>query len=132
MYLYAYTHKSKSKAYGSHAKHSYCCPVNRHWDANAPLRHSSLVQANPPRAGLVTRRRTIQVSQIEVAEPKVPQRPHTVKRDKDSWAFTPSILTGYPLMLQLGGLLPQLTPGPHLYSWVDWSNVSKVSCSRKQ
>ena len=23
-------------------------------------------------------------------------------------------------------------PGPHLYSWVDWSNVSKVPCSRKQ
>ena len=23
-------------------------------------------------------------------------------------------------------------PGPHLYSWIDWSNVSKVSCSRKQ
>ena len=23
-------------------------------------------------------------------------------------------------------------PGPHLYSWVYWSNVSKVSCSRKQ
>ena len=22
--------------------------------------------------------------------------------------------------------------GPHLISWVDWSNVSKVSCSRKQ
>ena len=23
-------------------------------------------------------------------------------------------------------------PGPHFNSWVDWSNVSKVSCSRKQ
>ena len=33
--------------------------------------------ANPPGAGLVTRRRTVQVSQIEVAEPKAPQRPHT-------------------------------------------------------
>ena len=32
---------------------------------------------NPPGAGLVTRRRTVQVSQIEVVEPKAPQRPHT-------------------------------------------------------
>ena len=23
-------------------------------------------------------------------------------------------------------------PGPHLNYWVDWSNVNKVSCSRKQ
>ena len=33
--------------------------------------------ANPPGAGLVTRRRTVRVSQIEVEEPKVPQRTHT-------------------------------------------------------
>ena len=47
------------------------------------VRHSSLVQANPPGVGLVTRRRTVQVSQLEVVEPKVPQQPHTAKRDKD-------------------------------------------------
>ena len=29
-------------------------------------------------------------------------------------------------------LLPQLLPGTHLCSWVDWSSVSKVSCLRKQ
>jgi len=46
-------HTHTSKAYGSHAKHSYCCPVNQHWDACAPLRDSSFVQANPPGAGLV-------------------------------------------------------------------------------
>jgi len=33
--------------------------------------------ANPPGAGLVIHRRTVQVSQIEVAEPKAPQRLHT-------------------------------------------------------
>ena len=33
--------------------------------------------ANPPGAGLVTCRRTVQVSQIEVAEPKALQRPQT-------------------------------------------------------
>jgi len=46
-----YTKQSKSKAYGSHAEHSYCRPVNQHWDACAPLRFLSLVQANLPRAG---------------------------------------------------------------------------------
>ena len=35
---------------------------------------------------------------------------------------------------QLGICFPSLhqVPIDHLYSWVDWSNVSKVSCSRKQ
>ena len=74
-----HTHTIQSKAYGSHVKHSHCHPANQHWDACAPLRHSSLVQANPPGAGLVTRRRTVQVSQLVVVEPKVPQRPHTAK-----------------------------------------------------
>jgi len=77
-HTHTHTH-TQSKAYGSHAKHSYCCPVNQHWDACVPLGHYSLVQANPPGTGLVTHRRTVQVSQIEVKEPKVPQRPHTAK-----------------------------------------------------
>jgi len=85
--------KKQSKAYGSHVKHSYCCPVNKHWDACASLRNSSLVQANPSGAGLVTHRRTVQVSQIEVAEPKVPQWPHTART--------------------VGHLLPQFTRGTH-------------------
>jgi len=63
----------QSKVYGSYVKHGYCYPVNEHWDACAPLRHSSLVQANPSGAGLVTHRRTVQVSQIEVKEPEVSQ-----------------------------------------------------------
>jgi len=33
--------------------------------------------ANSPGAEVVTRRRTVPVSQIEVAEPKTPQQPHT-------------------------------------------------------
>ena len=101
----------QSKAYGSHANHSYCHPMNQHWGACAPLRHLSLVQANPPVAGLVTCGRIVQVSQIEVAEPKAPQQLHTAKRDKDNWAFASPVYTRYQLRLQLGGLLPQLTPG---------------------
>ena len=46
--------------------------------------------------------------------------------------FVSSVNTRYPLMLKLGGSLPQLTAGPYLNSWIDWSNVSKVSCSMKQ
>jgi len=33
--------------------------------------------ANPPGAGLVTHRKTVRVSQIEVTEPKAPQQPCT-------------------------------------------------------
>ena len=29
-------------------------------------------------------------------------------------------------------LIPQLFPGPHWYGWVDWSHVSKASCSKIQ
>ena len=52
-HTHTHTHiaKQKQSLYGSHAKHSYCCPTNQHWDVCAPLRHLSLVQANPPRAG---------------------------------------------------------------------------------
>ena len=28
-------------------------------------------------------------------------------------------------MLQLGGLLPQLSPGPHLNNWVDWNTLAQ-------
>jgi len=47
----------------------------------------------------------------------------------------PQIYTRHPfdatawLATSLVGTRP---PGTHLYSWVDWSKVSKVSCSRKQ
>ena len=41
------------------------------------------------------------------------------------------INTWYPLMLQLGGLLSQVTKSP-IYSWADWSNLSKLFCSSKQ
>jgi len=35
--------------------------------------------ANPPGAGLVTCRRAVQVSWIEITESEVPQQPHTAK-----------------------------------------------------
>ena len=46
----------------------------------ALLRYSKPCAANPPGAGLVTHRRTVQVSQIDFTESKVPQRPHTARR----------------------------------------------------
>ena len=60
--------------------------------------------------------------------PKVPLGLSPAMRDMESWAFASPVYTRYLLMLQLGGLLPHLTPG-HLNSWVDWSNVSNT---RKQ
>jgi len=68
MYITVHTKQKQSKAYGSHAEHGYF-PVNQYWDACAPLKHLSLVKANPPGAGLVTRRRTVQVAWKDVAEP---------------------------------------------------------------
>jgi len=74
--------------------------------------------ANPPGAGLVTCRRAVQASQIEIVEPEVPQWPHSAKRDKDSWAFASPVYTRYPMMLQLGGMLPQLTHSTAGTMWV--------------
>ena len=41
-----HTHKAKLNLC-SHMKHSYCHPANQHRNAYVPLRHLSLVQANP-------------------------------------------------------------------------------------
>ena len=75
--------------------------------------------------------RTVQVSWMEIAEPKVPQQPHTAKQDKDSWVFASPVYTRYPLMSQLGGLLPQLTPG-HQVPIQQLGRLGKVSYTRKQ
>jgi len=69
---------------------------------------------NPPGAGLVTRRRTVQVSQIEVAEPKLHNGLVLLNKRWTVEHLLPQIYTRYPLMLQLGGLLPQFTLGTHL------------------
>jgi len=56
---------------------------------------------------------------------------NSVKQDKNSWTFAfPGThwCNSYPLVQQLDRLLP-LSP---FNSWVDRSNMSKVSCSRKQ
>ena len=45
---------------------------------------------NPPEAGLVIHRRAVQFLWIEIAEPKVPQKPDTAKHDNESWAFASS------------------------------------------
>jgi len=57
---------------------------------------------------------TIQVSGIEVAEPTVQQRPHTTKIETRAVEHLLPVITRYPLILQLGGLFPQFTPGPHV------------------
>jgi len=47
--------------------------MNQCWDTCTPDTACSLVQANPPEAGLVAHRRTIQVSQREATELEVPR-----------------------------------------------------------
>jgi len=77
MHTKTHTH-TKSKTYGSSYTPSepedpVKCRIRNNGIALgclAPLRHSSLVQQNPPGAGLVTHRRTVQVSWIEIAESK--------------------------------------------------------------
>jgi len=54
-------------------------PVKQHWNSFALLRHLSLVLANPPTAGLVTHRRTVQVYGREVMEPRVHHNLSTTK-----------------------------------------------------
>ena len=80
------------------------------WTATAcaPLRHLSLVQANP--LGAATG--GLSKSHGERSQNlKFHNNPNTTKRDNNSWAFASPVYTRYPLMLQLGGPLPQLTPG---------------------
>jgi len=72
--------------------------------------YSSFVKANPLGTEIVTRRMTIQVSRREVVELKVPLRPLSETRTVGH--LLPQLIrTRYPLMLELGGLLPQLAPG---------------------
>jgi len=47
--------------------------VSQHWNACAPLRHLSLVKENTLGAGLVTHRRTLQVSWREVGFTMIPK-----------------------------------------------------------
>ena len=108
---------SQSKAYGSYAKQNYYCPANQHWDVCVPLRHWSVVQANPPGAGLVTHR---WFHRERSWNPKFHNDLNSTIWDKGSWAFATPVNTKvhirYPLMLQLGGLLPPVDarpPGPH-------------------
>ena len=104
--LNTHTHTQKqSKAYGSR----YTAIITQWTSTGMPGTTQTLNPgaANPPVAGLVTHRRAVPVSWIEIAEPEVSQWPHTANRDKDSWVFASPVTPG----TQLGGLLPQLTPG---------------------
>jgi len=125
VHTYTHTHQAKqSKAYGSRAKYSYFHPVNQHWDGCAPLRHLSLVQANPPGAGLVTHRRTVQVSGI--AEPEVPQQP---QYHQGQLSICLSSKHQVPIDVTAGRATSPVgtrPPGPHLY------RLEQFSCSRKQ
>ena len=82
------------------------------------LKYHESALANPPGAGLVTRRSN-------------PLTDEGVGTRSPTWIVTyyEQLAFAFPVyqvpidVVQLGRLLPQLTPG-HLNSWVDWSNVS--------
>ena len=76
------TKQSKIKAYGSDVKNSYCRPAGQFKFHGERLQN--LMFHNDP---------------------------STTEQVKDSWTFASPVYTRYPLILQLGGLLPQLTPG---------------------
>ena len=89
--------------------------------------------ADPPGAGLVTRRRTVQVSWREVVEPSTTTSTPLSETRTLGHCF-PS-LHQVPIDVTAGWAASPVDtrpPGPHLNSWVDWNNVRKVSCSRKQ
>ena len=81
--------------------------TNTHTHTHAHTHKHTHTQSKAKLTAAVT-----QVSQVEVAEPKAPQWPHTALQEMDTVEY----------------LLPQI----YTSSWVDWSSVSKVSCSRKQ
>ena len=103
--------KSKAKASGTHVKHSYYRPANQHWDACALLRHLSLVQANSPGAGLVSNPQggCPETERSRTQSSTTASTPLSEARTVEY--LLPQINTRYPLMLQLGELLSQLTTG---------------------
>ena len=104
-------HTQKSKACScrlhSHAYPGYCAP-NRY---SSP----SWCRANPPVDGISVLRRAVHVPKMTVWTPEVPPEPQSLKETCATWH-----------------LLPQLLPDPNTAGWSGASNVSKVSCSRKQ
>ena len=110
---HTHTHTRQSKAYGSHNTVIAAQYTNTGMPGTTQPFKPSV--ANPLRAGLVTHRRTVQVSWLEVTEPVVPQQPHTSKQDKDSLEFASQVYTRSPF-----------------YSWVNWSNVSKFKETHMQ
>ena len=83
-YTTIWSHKKKQKAYSS----CYTAIASPCTNTGMPGATQILKPcAASPR--LVTHRRTVQVSQIEVKEPTVRQQPNTAKWDKDRFALLP-------------------------------------------
>jgi len=61
---------------------------------------------NPTGGELAPRRWGCSMSKVMVWAPEVPLGPHSLVDMDSSLIFTSPVITRYPLMLQLGGLLP--------------------------
>ena len=107
-----HTHKSKVSSchQGGHAN-----PL-RHRSTRAIIRRYQPVLVNPPGGGLVPHRWGSTMPRVMVWALKVPPGPRPLADTDSSLTFASQVTTRYLLMLQLSGLLPQLTPGPHLNS----------------
>ena len=75
---------------------SYCHTVNQCWDFCVPLRHLSLSWASQWLAGGLSRSHGERLQNLKFQQTR---------------AFAFPIYIRYPMMLQLGGLLPKSTPG---------------------
>ena len=74
---------------------------------------------------LVTCRRLYHVSQVRIWAPKIPPGSSPTMQDMDSW----HLLLREPIDVTAGWAASPVDTRPHSNNWVDWSNVSKVSCS---
>jgi len=105
------------------SKVSSCCQDD-HTDSDIGIpawvliRCYESVLANPLGGELVYCWWGCTMPRVMVWAPKVPQGSRPLVDMDSSLTFTSPVITRYPLMLQLGGLFPQLAPGPHLMASV--------------
>jgi len=105
---------------------SLTCILNQH--AWALIRHYEPVLANPPGGGLVPRRWDCTMPRVVVWALETPPGPRT-------WTTVCHLLPNYyqvPIDVTAGWAVSSVDARPPFNRWVNWSSVSKVSCSRKQ
>ena len=115
LYICPHTHR--------HTTYRYCCSVYQHWDAWHYSRSDMCEKS------FWSRDSNLQEDCRGPTDRSCGIHSSTTTSQLFARQGQLSIcITKYPLMLRLGGLYPQLTPGPHLTT----GNASTAFCSRKQ